>query len=361
MTVGRAAHRRWLTALTDLPTASGVEDEVVAWVESWAHRRGHRFTRDEAGNLYLRSTARSRRRPVVAVAHMDHPALVVTAGGSNEVEAELRGGVHPQYLDRAAVEVGSVRGQVVSHDSATGRTILSMKAVVETGAIARWRFASTSLGIADGVLSARACDDLAGVAAGLAALDLAAERGINHLSVLLTRAEEVGFVGAIAACKLGTIPAEARVMSIECSRSSIDAPLGGGPVVRVGDASSVFSAELTNRLSTLVKDSGVRFQRKLMAGGSCEATAFCAYGYEATGLCLPLDNYHNMVDIDGVMAGRRRARLGPERIDLSDFHGLVDLLVLAAVKLDDQSATLRDRLDGLFEEERGVLAALSPA
>lgn len=309
----------------------------------------------------LRSAARSRRRPTVAVAHLDHPALVITEGGSGEVAAELRGGLHPQYLDQAPVEIGSVRGRVTSYDPATHRALLGVKDRVEEGAIARWQFRQTSLGIVEGVLSARACDDLAGAAAALAALDLAAKTGINHFSVLLTRAEEVGFIGAIAACKLGTIPAEARVLSIECSRSSADAPLGGGPVVRVGDAASVFSAELTNQVSAAVKDTGIRYQRKLMAGGSCEATAFCAYGYEASGLCLPLDNYHNMVDIDGVLAGRRRARLGPERIDLADFQGLVDLLVVVAGKLDAQQGTLRQWLDDLYDEGQDVLALTHPA
>ena len=42
-----------------------------------------------------------------------------------------------------------------------------------------------------------------------------------------------------------------------------------------------------------------------MPGGACEATAFSAYGYESTCLCLPLGNYHNMHDID-VVAGRRK-------------------------------------------------------
>ena len=31
-----------------------------------------------------------------------------------------------------------------------------------------------------------------------------------------------------------------------------------------------------------------RFQRKLMDAGSCESTAFAAYGYLATGICLAL-------------------------------------------------------------------------
>jgi endoglucanase len=189
----------------------------------------------------------------------------------------------------------------------------------------------------------------------MAALDVAAEKGVDHLAVLLTRAEEVGFIGAIAACKLGTIPLEARVLSIECSRSSAEAPLGKGPVVRVGDASSVFNAELTNAISAIVRETGLVHQRKLMAGGSCEATAFHAYGYEASGLCLPLDNYHNMVDIDGVLDGRRRARLGPERIALADFHGLIELLVVTAERLGQQSNPIRGRLERVFASERQVL------
>jgi len=354
-------HRRWLEALTDLPTASGVEDAVVTWVESWAEKRNHRVIRDDAGNLVLRRRGRSRRRPVVAVAHMDHPALVVTGEGSGEIEAELRGGVHAQYLEGAAVEIGPLVGRVSSFDSASKHATISVRGSVLAGAIARWRFDPAAIGVVEGILAARACDDLAGVAAALAAFDVAAERGVNHLSVLLTRAEEVGLVGAIAACKLGTIPDEARVLSIECSRESGEAPIGAGPVVRVGDASSVFSAELSNRLSAMARTAGIPHQRKLMAGGSCEATAFCAYGYKASGLCIPLGNYHNMMDIDGVLAGRRKARLGPERVALSDFHGLVELLVVSAEMLDGKSSPLRQQLEDLYASERRVLAPAHPA
>ena len=63
-----------------------------------------------------------------------------------------------------------------------------------------------------------------------------------------------------------------------------------------------------------------------MPGGTCEASTFSAYGYESTCLCLPMGNYHNMVDIDGVLAGARPARVGSEYISVEDFHGLVELL-----------------------------------
>lgn len=348
-------HRSWLRSLVDLPTASSREDAVVGWVEAWAKKRSHRSSRDEAGNVLLRSQTRSRKRQLVAVAHMDHPALVVTEGGGGAVQTVLRGGVYPQYLEGAAVETGAVLGRVVTHDPVTLKTVVDFKGRVEAGAIARWRFPPNALGLSDGILRARGCDDLAGVAAALAAFDLGVSRGIHHLTVLLTRAEEVGLIGAIAAFQLGTIPMESRVLSIECSRASGDAPLGAGPVVRVGDATSAFSPELTNVVSAVATVSGISYQRKLMAGGTCEATAFCAYGYEASGLCLPLGNYHNMVDIEGVLGGRRKARLAPEEIAVSDFHGLVDLLVTTAAAPDPGQASVRQRLDDLFESDRHVL------
>lgn len=353
-----ATHRRWLAALCDLPTASGREQAVVAWLKDWADRRGFRASQDEAGNVVVRSRQRSRRRPVVAVAHMDHPALVVLEAGTTGATAELRGGVLPSYVESARLEVitpsGAVPGKVTEFDSEAGRARLAVRGA-QPGDIARWHFSPDRLGYRHGRLASRACDDLAGVAASLIALDRASARGLHHFSVLLTRAEEVGFVGAIAAAKLGTIPEGARVLSIECSPSSADAPLGAGPVVRVGDAASVFSADLTNRISTLMRTSGLSYQRKLMSGGSCEATALSALGINATGLCLPLANHHNMVDVVGVRAGKRKARLAPEEIDLKDFGGLVDLLLAVLSGLDHQKQMLPFSLEEIYEDQRHLL------
>jgi endoglucanase len=357
---GSATQRRWLEALTDLPTAPGREQMVVGWVRAWARRRQLPVRADDAGNLVLSTGIRSRKRPVVAVAHMDHPALVVTEGGAHPV-AHLKGGVHREYLPGRAVEAltpgGLVHGRVAEFDPTTGRAELSLmpSTNLDEGAIVRWRLARASLGIAGDRLRARACDDLAGVAAALSALDRAAAAGLGHFNVLLTRAEEVGFVGAIAACELSTVPRSARILSIECSRASADAPLGAGPIVRVGDASSVFSAGLTNGVSAVAQAAAISHQRKLMSGGVCEATAFASLGYEATGICLALSNYHNMVDIDGVRAGRHRPRLAPEEISVGDFDGLVALLVEVAAGLDATGEDLPRRLRRTYHREKGVL------
>jgi hypothetical protein len=56
-----------------------------------------------------------------------------------------------------------------------------------------------------------------------------------------------------------------------------------------------------------------------MDGGTCESSAYCTLGYEATGLCVALGNYHN-VDL-------KRRRLGPEYIDLDDLDNVVKWFV----------------------------------
>jgi endoglucanase len=93
-----------------------------------------------------------------------------------------------------------------------------------------------------------------------------------------------------------------------------------------------------------------------MPGGACEATAFASYGYRSTCLCLPLGNYHNMVDIDGVAGGARPARVGCEFVSLADFHSLVEMLHLAARGLDDSPAETTEQLmERLYAERSMVL------
>ena len=55
----RRTHERWLMELTSLPTASGREDRVIAWIARWvAARRNLVLTRDRAGNLLVRQAVR---------------------------------------------------------------------------------------------------------------------------------------------------------------------------------------------------------------------------------------------------------------------------------------------------------------
>ena len=152
-----------------------------------------------------------------------------------------------------------------------------------------------------------------------------------------------------------------RLICLENSRSFAESPIGAGPIVRVGDKASVFGPQLTNRISAIMtlhqqRHPSFKWQRKLMPGGTCEATTFASYGYESTCLCLPLGNYHNMVDIDGVAAGRRQARLGPEHISVSDYHGLVEMLVVCCTRLDSAKIpTIASRMERLIAERGSIV------
>lgn len=332
---------------------------MVDWVHAWVERRDDlKLATDAAGNLMLTVKGRkSKTPPVIATAHMDHPGFVVESVGGRDVTAGFRGGVLADYFEGAAVEFFDVRdgrhpGKVVEYDAAAKKAIVQLQSptsVLGLGSVGRWRFAPPKLGVKRGLLHAPACDDLAGVAAALTALDLARKKPeLRHFGVLLTRAEEEGMLGAIAAARDGTCPEGSRLLSIEASRSFADSPLGDGPIVRVGDLSSVFDSDLTNRVAAVARESKLAHQRKLMAGGSCEATAFGAYGLSATGLCLALGNYHNMADIDGVQAGTANAVVAPEIISLDDFDGLVNLMLAAAKGIDTVGSDLRSRLDKSF-------------
>lgn len=356
----RAVAEKWLHQLTHLPTASGIEDAVVAWVEQWVARRADlRLTRDSGGNVLITQKGRKKHPPVLAVAHMDHPAFVITAVDGRQAAFEFRGGVDAPYFKDARVHVVSrsdgAGGRVTLYEdqSQTGVIRLSGSGAIEVGDIAMWKFRFQRA--RQRRFQAPACDDLAGGAAALAALDRARGKPeLKHFGVLLTRAEEVGLIGAIHAAKHQTIPTDARVLSIETSRELPDVPIGAGPIIRTGDRSTVFDRELTNRISRAAHVSGIKHQRKLMSGGGCEATAFGVYGYEAAGLCVPLGNWHNRGNLDALEAGHGEPIPMLEEISLDDFHGLVDLLLIAAKGVDVEDP-LKDALDKVYDSQRGLL------
>lgn len=352
----RATAEKWLAELTGLPTAPGLEDAVITWVRRWAKRRPDlKVRKDSGGNLFVTQKGRKTTAPVYAVAHMDHPAFVITRENGS---FEFRGGVDAPYFDDARVDVVSrvdgPTGRVTGYDPDSGTGTARFDAAVTPGDIAMWRFRTRRL--RTGRFAAPACDDLAGVAAALAALDRARQDGSRrHFGVMLTRAEEVGLIGAIHAAKEGTIPDNARLLSIETSREMPNALIGDGPILRIGDRSTVFDREMSNRIGRAADTAGIRHRRRLMDGGGCEATAFGVYGYAATGLCLALGNWHNRGNLADVEAGDPSAAVPMlEEISIHDFHGLVELLLVAAVAVD-QDDPIRQSLDRLYESNVGYL------
>jgi len=395
----RARHERDLIELTGLPTAAGREDRVIAWVERWAKRRKNvEMSRDRFGNLMLKRQGASSKNPILLTAHLDHPAFVVTDTEGKTVTAEFRGGVRDEYFVGSKVRL--YRGELLCKPSPPGviETLTPAKpggfkvvtakfksaVSAQCGDLMTWDVGPAQ--IKAGRLHAPACDDLAGAAAMFAAfgellksrarstaqasseeLPGDASGGIPKgifrgtsggegadVRLLCTRAEEIGFVGAIGACRSGIIPKGARLIALENSKSFAESPMGGGPIVRVGDRTSTFDPGLTSQVSGVAQgltaaDPSFKWQRKLMTGGTCEASAYQALGYTATCVCLPLGNYHNM--------NEARGRIEREVISLADYHGMVRLLIAVGRSLDRPSGALplTARLDRLFADHRSLL------
>ncbi len=385
-------HRAWLLDVAGLPTASGREQNVIAWVRAWALGRPDvRVETDGYGNLSL-SLAHVPAQdapPVYFTAHMDHPAFVVQrALGGTQAELVFRGGVMDDYFDDAEVRwhgphagVGGRLRECVGAGKGGKAYLAEFDHPIEprAGDVVTWDLPGSQISdeLPGGVLHASACDDLAALAAAVGALEelrlrRAAGEKVGDVRLLFTRAEEIGFVGAIGACRAGTMPTGSRVIALENSRASSEAPIGGGPIVRVGDRLSIFTPGLTDAVNkraehvaggsqpTSAQKAGSaprwKWQRRLMSGGACEASVFCAYGYEATCVCLPLGNYHNMADLDAVQAGTNAspARCAREFISVSDFEGMVDLLVACGEGLPSAGGFM-DRLDTLWKQHEGVL------
>ncbi|MBX3403302.1 MAG: hypothetical protein KF699_07825 [Phycisphaeraceae bacterium] len=408
-----------LLDLTVVPTVAGREGRVIEWVRRWAEQRENVvLTTDAAGNLVLQPRVPfvprkgSTGAPLYITAHLDHPAFVVERVlGPTTVEVAFRGGVMDPYFERARVRAHTAAGATIGA-TLTGETggagragaggggaaggqpmFKTYAAELDTGAAAdalrpgdvvTWELPAAEVD-AEGVVHTHACDDLAAAAAALDAFDRllalsAAGEGLEDVRLLFTRAEEIGFVGAIAACRLGTIARGARVIALENSRFSAEAPIGGGPIVRVGDRMSVFTPSLTNACAKRAEQASARpaqplatqtragaesaakfrWQRKLMSGGACEATVFCASGYDATCICLPLGNYHNMSHLDLVQEGKwDPAASGPPRvarefIGASDYAGLVELLTAIGRELPEAD-NIMPRIESLYATRGFVL------
>ena len=347
----RTRHEAMCLELTAIPTAAGREQRVQRFMDQWLNRRkaSLKWKRDGDGNLLITSKKRSRNRPLLFTAHLDHPGFVVTEKIDNRtVVAEFRGGVLDPYFENARVEffnseddrcIGTVK-DLQSAEPFKRATIRFTKNAEDLaiGDVGRWAFPKATISGRGRkrLFKTNACDDLAAAAAALAAFDRIRKRpGMEHVGILFTVAEEVGFVGAIGAAQSGFVPKNARLICLENSRASDECPIGGGPVVRVGDRLSVFNPILTNLISECATEYAKQrphfiWQRKLMVGGACEATAFSTFGFESTCLCLPLGNYHNMDRIDETKAGERPAPLGREFVSTDDFHGFIELLEIVA-------------------------------
>jgi endoglucanase len=204
-----------------------------------------------------------------------------------------------------------------------------------------------------GRIHGRSCDDLIGVACILATLiDLKKSGSTVHVLGLISRAEEIGFQGALTLAAGRMIPRNGLVVSLETSRELPPVKMGQGVIVRVGDRTSIFDSKATRYLTEIaagLQKRGLKFQRALMSGGTCEATAYQELGFTTCAVCVALGNYHNCAPKD---------RIGAEFISIDDALGMIVLLVEAARQLrsfERITAQLPQRLQRLLQNAKKML------
>lgn len=403
------SHIDWLKELTVIPTVAGHEHRVIDWINGWLGDRPEiSSTTDAHGNIELRlANNEPVDNPIYFTAHLDHPGFVVEEMlSSSEIILAFRGGVMADYFPGAVIRVhppysasdGSDSPKTYALATITDEhtveegpdskppyklyhAILAEPQPIAPGSIGTWDLPGVEI-IDDEeggqILYTNACDDLAALAAALCALDeLRLMNNKDDTRILLTRAEEIGFIGAIGASKDGFMPKGSRVIALENSRAFADSPIHAGPIVRVGDRISVFSPDLTGAVAKVAetisggastpvasqKNADMpkwKWQRKLMAGGACEASVYCAYGYTATCVCLPLGNYHNMANLTDAQAGTHEQvhgeppRVGREHVGIDDYQGMVDLLIACGRSLPTTPSFI-ERLEGLWSDKSSVL------
>jgi putative aminopeptidase FrvX len=296
--------------LANQPTAPFCEQAVRSEIETQLGRIPHvNFQRDDFGNVIARyQRGRKRAAEWALAAHMDHPGWV------RGEEGEMR------FL-------GSVAARFRSNPQKKS-----------FGDFEMWDLPPFE--IHDRQIHSRACDDLLGCAQIICVFRELEERGADaHCVGLFTRAEEVGFVGAIKLARAEILPLTLTILSLETSTPRGTAEIGRGPIVRVGDKISSFDGPATARLLSAAEEEKIPVQRCLLDGGTCEATAYQLYGYTCAAASLALGNYHNVTP-EGTIAA--------EFVAIDDFIGMVRLCTAAILRGgrgQDPQKALRKRLE----------------
>lgn len=317
-----------------MPTAPFFEASVAAVALSWIKRAlGSRVQVQKCrGGIIARYQGAGPGPALGLAAHLDHPAFHLSKVTRTGAAAALQGGLLKDLLPGSSVEAFAARPL---NNTPLARGVLGSPSELNYPVVwteppkpgTRLAFATLALTpfeIEGKWLLSRSIDDLLGCAASLEALRQVARAKIKtNLTVLLHRAEEVGFIGALDLIKTGQIKSTDSILSIETSKHLPDAVPGKGPVIRTGDKSTIFDPNLVALLDeagAVLKSRGLKVQRTRLTGGSCEATAYLSYGYETAGVAIPLVNYHNGGD----------GKVEPEKVRWEDVDAAVQLLVETA-------------------------------
>lgn len=385
----------FLWDLLSQPTAPFQESLVIRRVQAELNAARVPYFQDPAGNLVLGASSKkdlfqklkpSIKEPLrVFVAHMDHPGFHGVKWITPEkLKIQWHGGSPIEHLEGASVWIGDHQGFSNLHGKLTqvkmmekGRPAIEQAEVVFQNAEPSLHYPDAQqifggfkfrapIWEEQGRLYTKAADDLIGVfAIAQQAIELwgstKKKKERAQFLGLLTRAEEVGFIGAIDHFKLGWLTGSRRpilVVSLETSRALPGAEFGKGPIVRLGDRATVFDAGALQILTDLAqKHLPGKHQRRIMDGGSCEATAATAFGLRSIGISIPLGNYHNQC-FEGGPDSTGPNGPAPEFVELSDIQGmqvLCQALLTSGLPWQDPWKTKKKDLLALSKKYKSLM------
>ncbi|MDB6016216.1 MAG: Peptidase family protein [Pedosphaera sp.] len=308
-----------------------------AEVEKICAEHGLSYKRDAYGNVIVRLQTAPKQRPFVLAAHLDHPGFeIVRRLGKGRWLGQFLGGVPDTYF-RRGIPLRLMPGALPAKlgrrvGSKRQFEILAKPTDATSPQFAVWEL--EDFAVRQQHIHSRACDDLGGVAAILAAMiELKRKRARVNVIGVISRAEEVGFHGALAVAAAGELPKNSLVISLETSRELPPVKMGQGVIIRVGDRTSIFDSTATRFLMEVAakrkrQSKTFQSQRALMYGGTCEATAYQEVGLQTAAVCVALGNYHNCADDNKIAA---------EYVSVADACGMVDLLVAASREMRNYS------------------------
>ena len=358
-----------LSELGSRPAAPFFEDGPAQYIIETISALGIEAKRDQFGNViaHYQNNPPQGQPPIAFVAHMDHPGyeiIEVTEGGFfacalGGVPAASQKKIVPALIiapdgERIPVQITPIENPT-DEQKADRQVIVRVESEIDLDLPAPVVFDLPDFSLDGDIIRMRAADDLAGCAGTIAALEkLVADDIEADLYAVFTRAEEGGLFGARLMAEAGTLPKDTLVVSIESSPVIPGVAQGDGPVIRTGDRMYTFDADAEQAFvvasaALSEQDSEFKFQRQLMSGGSCEATAFAVFGYKVTGMAFPLGNWHNATttipDPDG--------DVDSEYIHLNDFLNGGKLLTEAAKSVSKRdSSRSRDYVRNIPDDIR---------
>lgn len=290
------------------------------------------FSKVERYNGSLIATLGEGEKTVLLDAHIDEIGMFVTSCKDGFISVAAAGGIDARMLSAMRVKIHGkktvlgVFQSVPPHLSKGSDEVMPLENLyIDTGLGAdaediisigdRVTFESPFIELNNGVVSAKALDNRASVAALIKVAEILKSRPLNvKVAILLSDKEEIGSDGAkIAAFYIN--PDEAIVVDVSFGNAlgvaeEKSGVLGKGGMIGI---SPVLSREVTEKLKNLAKEKNIRHQFEVMGSKTstnADVVAVNREGVKCGLVSIPLRNMHTPSEI----------------VDISDIEAVAELL-----------------------------------